>query len=141
MTRFASPIALATLFCQTAADFLAYVEVENDVILPEEIYDTVELERSSHWYTIKNTTKYYCIMRGLWSPQSHPAKFPQLARMSNPLIYSSTKEFRPWLLNRQTTVGVEKVAEFGFTDTLRDEIAQAGYVTTVINRNKPVPSH
>lgn len=114
----ASLLSLST----TRADIV----VENDLIKPEEIYDFVVLQDSQHYWLARNVTKYYCIMRGLWNPQNHPAKYPQLARMSNPMIYSGSKEFRPWLLNRQTTWGVEKVAETGFTDIFRKEILAAG---------------
>jgi Spondin_N len=89
----------------------ADIVVENDLIDPKEIYDFVALQDSEHWWMSGNVTKYYCIMRGLWNPQNHPAEFPQLARFSNPLMYSSTKQFLPWLRNRATTYGVEKVAE------------------------------
>ena len=129
MTRLATLfLALATILSRTAADIV----VENDLIKPEEIYDFVVLQDSEHWWQSHNVTKYYCIMRGLWNPQNHPKKFPQLARMSNPMIYSGTKEFRPWLLNRQTTWGVEKVAETGFTDIFRDEISSAGCVNKML---------
>jgi hypothetical protein len=104
-------IALTLALVGFASFTSADIVVENDLIKPEEIYDFVVLQDSDHWWQSRNVTKYYCVMRGLWNPQNHPQKFPQLARMSNPLVYSGTKEFRPWLLNRQTTWGVEKVAE------------------------------
>jgi hypothetical protein len=102
------------------------IVVENDIIKPEDVFDFVVLQDSDHWWEARNVTKYYCIMRSLWNPQNHPNKYPQLARMSNPLIYSGRKEFRPWLINRQTTIGVEKLAETGFTDKFRYEIDAAG---------------
>ena len=124
MTRFPTlVVALVTsLLSLTTADIV----VENDLIKPEEIYDFVVLQDSQHWWQSRNVTKYYCIMRGLWNPQNHPKKFPQLARMSNPMIYSGKKEYRPWLINRQTNIGVEKVAETGFTDAMQDSIERAG---------------
>lgn len=117
-----SGLLFIALYALTAADIV----VENDIIKPEQIYDFVVLQDSDHWWEAQNVTKYYCIMRGLWNPQNHPNKYPELARMSNPMIYSGHKEFRPWLLNRQTTLGVEKIAETGFTDILRNEMEQAG---------------
>ena len=95
------------LFFFVSADIV----VENDLIIPEEIYDFVALQDSNKWWQTTNRTKYYCIMRGLWNPQNHPAKFPELARFSNPLMYSSSKQFLPWLRNRATTYGIEKIAE------------------------------
>ena len=124
MTRF--PTLLLALAASLLSLTTADIVVENDLIKPEQIYDFVVLQDSQHWWQSRNVTKYYCIMRGLWNPQNHPKKYPQLARMSNPVIYSGTKEFRPWLLNRATSRGVEKVAETGFTDYLLDEISAAG---------------
>lgn len=89
----------------------ADIVVENDLINPEEIYDFIVLQDSDHWWLSPNTTQYFCIMRGLWNPFNHPKKYPNLARMSNPVMYSSTKQYLPWLINRATTWGVEKIAE------------------------------
>ena len=89
----------------------ADIVVENDLINPEDIYDFIVLQDSNHWWLSPNTTQYFCIMRGLWNPKNHPKKFPGMARMSNPIVYSSTKQWLPWLINRATTWGVEKIAE------------------------------
>lgn len=104
----------------------ADIVVENDLINPEEIYDTIVLQDSNHWWLSPNTTQYFCIMRALWNPRNHPKKYPGMARMSNPIAYSSTKEWLPWLINRATTLGVEKIAETGFTDTFKVEAEAAG---------------
>lgn len=106
----------ATIWCLLASSLLfgfvsADIVVENDLIDPKDIYDVVVQQDSKHWWMSTNVTKYYCVMRGLWNPQNHPAEFPQLARFSNPLMYSSTKQFLPWLPKRATTYGVEKIAE------------------------------
>jgi hypothetical protein len=65
-----------------------------------------------------NRTKYYCVFRNLWDEAHHPKSYPALARWSDPVIYSSTKQYMPWLRNRQTSYGIEKLAEvctIGFT--------------------------
>ena len=106
----------------------ADIVVENDVIKPEEIYDFISLDDSDVWWETPNATKYYCMMRSMWNATRHPKEFPYPARMANPLVYSARVEYRPWLLNRQTTWGVEKMAETGFNDIFRDDINRAGYV-------------
>mmetsp|Transcript_3387 Transcript_3387/g.7089 ORF Transcript_3387/g.7089 Transcript_3387/m.7089 type:complete len:401 (-) Transcript_3387:22-1224(-) len=119
--------ALASLlFASRRAFVSADIVIENDLINPEEIFDFVVLQDSSHWWLSPNSTHYFCIMRGLWNPFNHPKKYPNLARMSNPIMYSSTKQYMPWLINRATTWGVEKIAETGFTDTFKIETKAAG---------------
>jgi hypothetical protein len=49
-----------------------------------------------------------------------------MAKWSDIMIYSTTKDFRPWLKNRATTTGVETLAETGFTEKFKDEMKQAG---------------
>jgi Spondin_N len=92
---------------------LADIVVNNELIKPAELYDTVtELDSKVFWQT-PNVTKYYCIFRGTWDKKSHPQAYPKLARWSNQLIYSGTKQFLPWMKDRATTWGVEKIAEVG----------------------------
>ena len=94
----------------------------------DDIFDYVLLQDSQHSVSSTNVTKYYCMMRGLWNPQNHPASFPPSARMSSPLIYSAVDGFRSWELGQIATLGVKETAETGATDTLLDELAGAGYV-------------
>jgi hypothetical protein len=47
----------------------------------------------------------------LWTKIDHPNEYPQFARLSDFILYSSTTGFLPWLIGRQTTVGVETLAE------------------------------
>lgn len=117
-----SILAWPSLFGLARADIV----LDNDMIEPEEVYDFVVLQDSDRWRQSTNETKYYCIMRGLWNPQNQPHRFHPLASMSNPILYSGTKKFRPWLINRQTTWGVEKIAETGIIDVFHQEIKAAG---------------
>lgn len=100
----------------------------------EDVFEYDVLQTSTHSSTSNNVTKYYCIMRGLWSPQRHPVAFPALARMSNPLMYSANKEmyssnmYPPWMIDRSPTWGAQKLAETGFTDMFRLDLGSAGYV-------------
>eukprot|EP00527_Entomoneis_sp_CCMP2396_P004032 CAMPEP_0198148804 /NCGR_PEP_ID=MMETSP1443-20131203/43407_1 /TAXON_ID=186043 /ORGANISM="Entomoneis sp., Strain CCMP2396" /LENGTH=403 /DNA_ID=CAMNT_0043813619 /DNA_START=50 /DNA_END=1261 /DNA_ORIENTATION=- len=114
----------------------ADIVVENDLINPEEIFDFIVLQDSNHWWLSPNTTQYFCVMRGLWNPYNHPKKFPNLARVSNPLIYTSSKQYLPWLINRATTWGVEKIAETGFTDTFKVEARAAGRMVNDLQEGK-----
>jgi hypothetical protein len=84
---------------------------ENELIKPDEIFDTVQLLDSDTSWQAQNVTRYYCVFRGLWDKTRQPALFPDLARFSSPLIYSGNKQYIPWLKNRATTLGVEKYAE------------------------------
>ena len=84
-----------------------------ELIKPEEVFDTVTLLDSNTWWLSENTTKYYCIFRGMWDDIRQPHDYPKLARWSTPALFSSNKEYMPWRLDRATTWGVEKVAEVG----------------------------
>jgi hypothetical protein len=104
MIRFAVLLGLATL---GRADIL----LENDLIVPEEIFDLkYAIDSDSDWMA-PNVTKFYCVFRSLWTPEDHPVDFPDLARWSNPIIFSHAKEFTPFVKNRKANYGVEIIAE------------------------------
>ncbi|KAL7565324.1 hypothetical protein ACA910_014607 [Epithemia clementina (nom. ined.)] len=132
--RLVSFIGLLVALTQQYAS--ADIVVENDLINPEDIYDFIVLQDSNHFWLSPNTTQYFCIMRGLWNPKNHPKKFPGMARISNPIAYSSTKQWLPWLINRATTLGVEKLAETGFTDTFKVEAEAAGRMVHDLQEGK-----
>jgi hypothetical protein len=98
---------LAALAGYAAADIV----VENEIFNPDDIYDFVTSEDSEEDWKSENTKKYYCTYRNLWSKVDHPKDYPQFARLSDFILYSSTTGFLPWLVQRQTTVGVETLAE------------------------------
>lgn len=56
-------------------------------------------------------TKYYCIFRSNWNGVNHPALYPELARWANPVLFSHTKQFTPFLMNSEASYGVKKIAE------------------------------
>lgn len=87
------------------------VVVENDLIIAKEIYDFTYSTDSDVWWQARNTTNYYCIFRNLWTKERHPNDYPKMAKWSDIMLYSSTKDFRPWLKNRATTLGIETLAE------------------------------
>lgn len=100
---------LASLACfpRLRAD----ITVINDIVIPQEIYDFVYSSDSTTWWRSKNRTSYYCIFRSLWTKESAPNDYPNMARVTDPVMYSTTKEYRPWLKGRATTRGIEKIAE------------------------------
>jgi len=87
------------------------IEVVNDLIKPDEIYDFVYSTDSTVNWREQNVTKYYCVFRNLWTKERHPHDFPKAARWTNNALYSTTKDWRPWLKNRATTVGIETIVE------------------------------
>jgi hypothetical protein len=101
---------LAVLARYAAADIV----IDNEIIKPEDIYDFVTEDSQEDWKSL-NTKKYYCTYRNLWTKIDHPKDYPKFARLSNLIMYSSTTGFLPWLKTRQTTLGVETLAEVSFS--------------------------
>jgi hypothetical protein len=102
---------VATLLVPSARSDIV---VDNEIIDPTEIFDFVYSEDSPvDWKTV-NRTNYYCIYRNLWTSRDHPAHYPDtLARITNIPVYSSTKQYLPWLQTRGVTIGIENLAEVG----------------------------
>jgi hypothetical protein len=98
---------LAALAGYAAADIV----IENDIFNPDDIFDFVSSDDSQEFWKSPNTKKYYCTYRNLWTKIDHPTDYPQFARLSSYIMYSSTSGFLPWLTSRATTVGVETLAE------------------------------
>jgi hypothetical protein len=98
---------LAALTCYAVADIV----VDNEILDPKAIYDFITSDDSAEDWKSTNTKKYYCTYRNLWTKIDHPNEYPQFARLSDFILYSSTTGFLPWLIGRQTTVGVETLAE------------------------------
>jgi hypothetical protein len=105
--RFLFALALALTTTAVHADIV----VENDLIIPAEIYDFTYSTSSTQWWQSTNHTKYYCVFRNTWTIKNHPYEYPKAARWSNIMVYSSTKEYRPWLKNRATTLGIKTLVE------------------------------
>ena len=106
--------ALVALAATSQADIV----YENEVIKASEIFDLDYSLDSSVWaydQQNKNVSKYYCVFRSNWNLENHPADFPELARWANPVLFSHTKEYAPFLKNRGAPNGVETVAEVGVT--------------------------
>jgi hypothetical protein len=99
--------SLAALACYAAADIV----VENEIFNPDDVFIFVDSVDSQEDWKTTNTKQYYCTYRNLWTKIDHPVDYPQLARLSSFIMYSSTSGFLPWLKTRQTTVGVETLAE------------------------------
>jgi len=92
----------------------ANIVVENELIDTKEIFD-LESARDSSVYAWDNNglnvSKYYCVFRNNWSADNHPSKYPELTRWSNPVLFSHTKQYAPFLKNKAAPYGVETIAE------------------------------
>lgn len=123
MTAKSTAVAAGVLLTAIASLTNADITVENDLIKPEDVYNFTYSTDSDVWWRSVNATKYYCVFRSHWTSENQPNEYPRNARWSDILLYSTNKEYRPWLLNRATTLGVEKVAEV----RLRCEDATVGF--------------
>lgn len=88
------PLPRLQLLLLLAAVVRSDIVVENDLIIPEEIYDFLYSTDSSVWWQSPNTTKYYCIFRNLWTKMHHPKEYPPNARWGPVVMYSAVKEVR-----------------------------------------------
>jgi hypothetical protein len=121
-------LTLVALAGYAAADIV----VENEIFNPDDIYDFVTSDDSAEDWKSTNTKKYYCTYRNLWSKIDHPYDYPQFARLSDFILYSSTTGFLPWLIARQTTVGVETLAEVSsssHSSSSNQSLALSEYIT------------
>jgi hypothetical protein len=83
----------------------------NEVIKTDEIFDLVYAKDSVVSIDMQNQTKYYCVFRSNWNPVNQPAEYPKLARWGDPLMYSHTGQYAPFIKDRAATYGVQHVAE------------------------------
>jgi Spondin_N len=105
-------LKLGLLLVATIALSAADIVFENEEIKAEEIYD-LDYARASEVsvYDVINTTSYYCVFRSNWNVENHPANFPDVPRWGNPLMFSHTKQYAPYIKNRPAPNGVELIAE------------------------------
>ena len=102
---------LTTLLLGLASLARADIDIENDLIIAEEIFDLKYALDSDNRWTIGNATKYYCVFRSLWTPEDHPNLYPELAEFASPAVFSHTKAYSPFIKNREANHGVEIIAE------------------------------
>lgn len=104
----------------TAACFLlattiivsADIVLENELIISNEIFDlNYAMDSDVEAARQRNETQFYCIFRSKWTIEDHPAHFPKLARFSTPVLFSHTKQYTPFLKNREANYGIEVIAE------------------------------
>jgi hypothetical protein len=139
-------LSLAALAGYAAADIV----VDNEIINPDDIYDIVYSEDSDENWKSVNTKKYYCMYRNLWTKIDHPVQYPQFARLSSVIMYSSTTGFLPWLRTRSTTVGVELLAEvssslivpvdYDYIESLARIEYETIHIPPTANSHPPTPS-
>ena len=93
----------------------ADVVFENEIIKTEEVFDLKYAMDSTIYAGTQNQSKYYCIFRSNWNKNNHPNDYPDgLARFGEQIIVTHTKEYIPYLKNREAPAGVEKIAEVSF---------------------------
>lgn len=126
---FRSAVALLLAAATCAPVFvLSDIVFENELIKSDEIFDLVYAIESNVSAYVQNQSKFYCVFRSNWNKANQPTDFPELARWGSPAMFSHTKQYVPFLKNREAPQGVEIVAEDGFTDVFRDAIDAAGQV-------------
>jgi hypothetical protein len=89
----------------------ADIVFDNEVIVQADIFDLVYAVDSNVWAPGNNQSKYYCVFRSNWNKVNHPEDFPNLARWGQQALFSHTKQYVPYLQNREAPFGVEKLAE------------------------------
>jgi Spondin_N len=101
-------LVVVTIVAQAAADII----FENEEIKLEEIFD-LDYARNGNVSISDSsvTTSYYCTFRSNWNVANHPALYPALARWGNPLMFSHTKQYAPFIKKRAAPSGVEQLVE------------------------------
>jgi hypothetical protein len=102
---------IVTVLGLLASLVTADIVFENEAIVASDVFDLKYAIKSDVVETSRNATKYYCVFRSLWTEQDHPNDYPDLARYSTPVIFSHTKQYTPFLKNRDANYGVEILAE------------------------------
>jgi hypothetical protein len=108
MSKLTLLFVAAALVAKAAADIV----FENEEIKLDEIFDLDYARASNVSITdLSVTTSYYCTFRSNWNVANHPALYPALARWGNPFMYAHTKQYAPFLKNREAPSGVEQIVE------------------------------
>ena len=111
MSRLA--VTLLALVSTVSADII----FENEEIKVDEVFDLKYALNSGVLKNVRNATKYYCVFRSLWTPEDHPNHYPKLARYTTPVLFSHTKQYTPFLKNREANYGLEIIAEVSLYET------------------------
>jgi hypothetical protein len=102
----AGALLLATTVIQ------ADIVMENELIISNEVFDlNYAMDSEVEAVRQRNETQFYCIFRSKWTVEDHPEHFPKLARFSTPVLFSHTKQYTPFLKNREANYGIEIIAE------------------------------
>ena len=109
--RFSTTTA-AACFLLAAITVTADIVMENELIISNEVFDlNYAMDSQVEAVRQRNETQMYCIFRSKWTVEDHPEHFPKLARFSTPVLFSHTKQYTPFLKNREANYGVEVLAE------------------------------
>lgn len=55
--------------------------------------------------------KYYCVFRSNWDSIHHPVNYPELARWSDPILFSHSSIYVPGIERRRSSFAIEQLAE------------------------------
>ena len=89
--------------------------------------DFVTLEPSSLSAETNDAT-YFCALNNKWSGETHPVLYDGIestAHWSSPVLVTHAPSYQLWADGELASPGVERVAEMGATDTIRNEILSA----------------
>jgi len=95
----------------------------------EQTFKVLEFEHGTVDQRFEGTLRYYCTFRGKWNKQRHPNDFPRSPSWSAPVILSHSNGYRMWTGTETATLGVESIAEEGFTTIITNEFNNAGFET------------
>lgn len=109
MTKFW--LLLLTIVVPANASQVGNIVYNNDLIKTNEIFDLVYAKDSEVLSSAQNQTKYYCVFRSSWNPVNQPTNYPKLARWGDPLMFSHTAQYYPFIKDRAATNGVQHIAE------------------------------
>lgn len=100
------------LVAAAVAHIAADIVYENEEIKLDEIFD-LDYARSGNISIADESfeIQYYCTFRSNWNAENHPALYPTLARWGNPFMFAHTKQYAPFIKNREAPTGVEQIAE------------------------------
>lgn len=107
MRRLLTLASLTFLLGQVNTEFVP----DTEQVEPSEIFDLVDTNTSTVRESDSNTKYYYCIFRSLWTDTDHPTDYPDRPRYTPPVLFSHTKQYAPFVQNRQASSAVEGYAK------------------------------
>jgi hypothetical protein len=95
---------------------------DTEPVETREIFDLISSNISTVKESDTDVTYYYCIFRSLWTATDHPNQYPDRPRFTPPMLFSHTKQYAPFVQNREASYAVENYAEHGITTLYQKEM-------------------